>query len=491
MFASQSLETRHSRPPPATETDANESQAANPVWHQLAQNVDAKAPGSDAGVTDAANDAGVTDAGVPVSAGVPEPPKAEAAAPTGPNACATAAEEKRKKAFRFKLFSRPNFRPSNTLGMFDAGYSPLLSLMTVISKLKLKFLPADNAPDMITRWMMKKLGMDTSVFFWTKPQQENYKKDFMQRIISAWTAKYKFISKKPCWPFTAIPIVMPRYVKNDNDAHFILKIHKSSDAAANSSAPTATSILRPQNKAGKWQGSGDLWESDSRTDPDFSSKSVAKSERERLQSAITTSAASPVLFDQNQHKLKPVAVSSLRILAAAMKKKNPSDPAIPLKLEGFASMEGDSKHNKKLSRKRVLAVKSLLAAEGVPQPLKEDAKGPVGTANDSTNRKVDISADSSFENSYSANKFSAAEHEYGHILGMPDEYLNKPTGPKQRDYMKLVQQAGVDGPAKWGNRTSSIMSTGVDVLPRHYVTMWEALGTMTDPDIPKSDWKIS
>ena len=30
----------------------------------------------------------------------------------------------------------------------------------------------------------------------------------------------------------------------------------------------------------------------------------------------------------------------------------------------------------------------------------------------------------------------------------------------------------------------------VDVLPRHYLTTWEALGHMTAPDITRNEWSI-
>jgi hypothetical protein len=42
----------------------------------------------------------------------------------------------------------------------------------------------------------------------------------------------------------------------------------------------------------------------------------------------------------------------------------------------------------------------------------------------------------------------------------------------------------------FGQDTSAIMSTGRDVLPRHYVTFWEALARMTTPDITQAEWKI-
>ena len=53
-----------------------------------------------------------------------------------------------------------------------------------------------------------------------------------------------------------------------------------------------------------------------------------------------------------------------------------------------------------------------------------------------------------------------------------------------------VAAAGVAAPAQWGDMTSSLMSSGVDVLPRHYVTLWEALGRMTTPDITQAEWSL-
>jgi hypothetical protein len=107
---------------------------------------------------------------------------------------------------------------------------------------------------------------------------------------------------------------------------------------------------------------------------------------------------------------------------------------------------------------------------------------------------VDISVDQDFEKTYASNRYSVGEHEFGHLLGLPDEYQDNTTGrlgTAQTNYMALVTGAGVQGPAVWGVHTSSVMSAGVDVLPRHYVTLWEALGRMTAPDIAQNEWEIT
>ena len=98
-----------------------------------------------------------------------------------------------------------------------------------------------------------------------------------------------------------------------------------------------------------------------------------------------------------------------------------------------------------------------------------------------------------FEGTYASNRFSPGEHEFGHAIGLPDEYKNITTGKlgdKQTAFINLAAAAGVAPPYQWGDMTSSLMSSGVDVLPRHYLTFWEALGQMTSPDITRNEWSI-
>ena len=156
-------------------------------------------------------------------------------------------------------------------------------------------------------------------------------------------------------------------------------------------------------------------------------------------------------------------------------------------------MEEESRRNDRLSRERAEAVADELRRAGVPQSLIIDPQGPVGAPNDAANRKVEIVPDTTFETTYTGNRFSPAAHEFGHALGLPDEYVNRTTGnlgAKQTAFVNLAQQAGVAPPDRWGDRTSSVMSVGEDVLPRHYLTIWEALGQMTSPDITRNEWSI-
>jgi hypothetical protein len=146
-------------------------------------------------------------------------------------------------------------------------------------------------------------------------------------------------------------------------------------------------------------------------------------------------------------------------------------------------------------------------------------------------RQATVEADEKFAASWTGNLYSILAHEFGHMLGNPDEYfmygtatldqriaqLLKSGDPDkvreaqnlqakknagqgfddqdaqrseiQSKYAQLVDSANLEIP-EFGPKTSSIMSAGADLLPRHYTPLWEALGRITSPDIKQNEWKL-
>lgn len=469
------------------------------IAHELAHvvsgggaNTVARAPdagvAADAALVPDAAAAGPVDAGVPLPAGV-----AAAATPLFDGlfgACLTPEEGVRRDAFALRHMHLERYIPSTTFGMFDADYFPLVGLMPVTVKMKFNFVSADNAPGML-EWLTRSLaGEDLSRFFWSDTEKDDFKSDYIGRVTARWSAQHTMTSTKPCWDFRAIPLVMPVEVADDASAHYVTTVHKSPGPGIDyKSATNDPDVAHPERPA-----SADLYQSDVREAPDFNSGSVATTERQRLESALAAAAASPVLFSNDSDVISPAARTALTAFADAARQKNPSDPLIPLKVDGFASRDGDATHNVDLADRRAVAVRSFLAGLGVLQPIGVLGHGPVGAVGDAANRRADITVDHTFETTYAGNRYSVGEHEFGHMLGLPDEYQNNTTGTlgaQQTLYSGLVTAAGVPGPAVWGVDTASQMSNGVDVLPRHYATLWEALGRMTTPDIAQSEWSIS
>lgn len=450
---------------------------------------DADSGVADSGVADTGASAGPTDAGAaPVPAGVPPaPPPVLFDSSFG--TCATEEEGRRRDAFALRYLHVERNIPSTTHGMFDAAYLPFASLMPVTVKIKFNFVSADNAPNLFAAAWRALGGEDVSRFFWSDTEKADFKRDYISRIVARWSAKFTMTSTKPCWAFTAVPLVTPLEVDTDDEAHFVATVHKSPGPGIDYKSITyLPDMAHPERPS-----TATLYSSDVQEEPDFGSPSVATSERQRIEAALTAAGASPVLFEKDKDVITPAARTALTAFADALKQKNPSDPLIPLKVDGFASSEGDATRNTTLADGRAVAVRNLLSSLGVMQPIGVLGHGAVGVPNDPANRKADITVDHAFETTYATNRYSVGEHEFGHMLGLPDEYQNNTTGALgtlQTNYSGLVTSAGVQGPAVWGVRTASQMSTGIDVLPRHYVTLWEALGRMTTPDITQAEWKL-
>jgi outer membrane protein OmpA-like peptidoglycan-associated protein len=427
---------------------------------------------------------------------VPQPAGGGAAPGTpggAPGACPDAAEQARKLAFRGRTdFALTNNIPSTGIGKFDARYFPAAGIMPVTIKLHFDFVEADNTPGFLERMRRRLGGQSNAAFFWSDAEKADYVNQFVARVSARWSNQHTIHATKPCWTeLFAIPVVTPVSVEDKAGAHFAVTVHKSSGPGIDyKSGVNNEHLLNPAT-----QPTADFWQSDNRENADFNSGSVARTERQRLEAALTGAAAHPIQFLRDSSDVNSIdggASGKLSAFATVANQANPSAPMIPIKIDAFASAEGDAGHNSTLAQQRADAVAGVLRGAGLRQPLAITGHGPVGAPNDATNRRADVVVDTAFETTYHGNRYSVTEHEFGHMLGMPDEYSNATTGPLagvQTSYNGLVTSAGLATPT-FGQDTSSQMSNGVDVLPRHYVTLWEALGRMTTPDITQAEWSF-
>ena len=87
--------------------------------------------------------------------------------------------------------------------------------------------------------------------------------------------------------------------------------------------------------------------------------------------------------------------------------------------------------------------------------------------------------------------YNASVHEIGHMLGLQDEYAaaDEEGHGMSKAHQQLLDASGVDQHLIDAD-TTSIMSSGKDVMPAHYVTLWEALGQMTSGFLQPKEWKL-
>lgn len=77
----------------------------------------------------------------------------------------------------------------------------------------------------------------------------------------------------------------------------------------------------------------------------------------------------------------------------------------------------------------------------------------------------------------SVDSFPIAAHEFGHMLGLSDEY--QPADLEARAHIRTALSIGIK-PPDFGKNTASMMSMGDRFLPFHYITLRDAVMTMIE-----------
>ena len=382
---------------------------------------------------------------------------------------------------------------------------------------------------------------------WAKPDEDAFVDTFRQQAVAAWSGKYSFACIKPGFTELRADVVVDVVRELDPaKAHFHHRIQKNRGMI--------TGIGREQNDDPTKINVGNFTEADAPVRPHDSKSTcagIASHDVERLQDLAKAHHVNPIKFTKGSRaQIAPASRQNLdAFILAVLRTERPGSVPVPLVATGKSNKrEASARGNP--AQDRANAVKAYIDGKAIrnkpcetrlfddvvsaqeavykskKSKLSKEAEkeklDPLKARQD--HREVELDVKEDFV--WNGDPYSILAHEFGHMLGNPDEYFAygsaavrdakvrqlqasgtpedlllatkiaalTPTGvashsSAQEGMVRLAEGAGQEIP-EYGPKTSSIMSAGADVLPVHYTPLWEALSKITSDVITREEWSI-
>lgn len=343
-------------------------------------------------------------------------------------------------------------------GKFDLVYNPPANLVDINMKVQFTF-PEDTAP--ITEEQDEK--------------QKAYRENFAKMIKKSWSKRYQFKNvREPqvVWGRLTPTDVKVNVIEVDSDPHFEIQV-----------SPTTT------GRSSVGGGVTKLWKDKDKPVAKFN-PGTATGELKRVERILPT-----VQFDEGSADVKSTYDESLEFLATYLRRIN--NPKFKLEIVGHNNKVPEkASESQKISEKRAKAIHDVLVGHGLTNhTLEQNGVGETGATEDGAWRKVVFKH--SLDDSSWKNMQDVTPHEFGHMVGLGDEY-----GSGNATHYDLTKKAFgekyADQVAKQGDTDyASVMEGGDDVRIQHYVTFWDALvkatttkATEPDPKFGHDDWKF-
>lgn len=357
--------------------------------------------------------------------------------------------------FRSANYALPNYAIGIN-GKFDASYVPAAKRLSVLVKVAFAF-PAT----------------------WSKKSKASYRSTYIGRVQQAWTGKFSFVN-----------------VREPKDVWSKLGPVRVGISIREVKVGTQHFLIQPSNTAGTAQVAGgvtQLFKGDLAPQKAFNPGTGA-GELTRLNRITPT----PIQFAAGSAAIPAADRPKLAFMATYLKRIH--NPQFVVTISGHANDAPTKKANAALSLRRAAAVRAELRNAGlVGHRVFVVGRGSTGSAaGDPSWQKTAISSrlPAGWQNQQ-----ATAVHEFGHMLGLGDEYGGAPGGATNATHHGLTAAAlGIDYAnqvAKRGDTDyASIMEGGDDIRVQHYVTLWSALvdasakAAVPTPLFGRADWKF-
>ena len=227
--------------------------------------------------------------------------------------------------------------------------------------------------------------------------------------------------------------------------------------------------------------------------------------------SLTALTPSPITFGPGSDVIPGADKTRLEFLGTYMRRRQV--PKFKMTVDGHHQLvvhaPGTSTRDKRsaeraaqsLSTRRAQVVRAILHEQGATTPHRITAtgRGTAGAAAAPAWDKVEI-ASVLFDPAWQ-NRQATTPHEFGHMLGLGDEYSSAaaPVGTPSSHHALTVSAFGqqyADASAKRVVDGSSLMHSGTELRPHHYVTFWDGLAQLTQaaaqPTVKfgQADWKF-
>ncbi len=396
-------------------------------------------------------------------------------------------------------YTWPNFSPNNwsmnaagkftayNWGKFDVRYSPAAKMVDMDIRVRFQFI--DDQPKTMFFGMIPLESRKTREE--REKRHDLYSQAFEQQVVAGWSQQFDFQNiRAPQSVWGKLNPTQVRVNVQDVDRikgggkagahHWTIKVKlKSTGRAEVINASNLVKFYKGDDKASMAFNPG-----------------TSKGELKRVRRI----APSPILFQPAKTDIKSAeAIENLQYFGTYLKRIN--NPQFKVSIVGHANATGKKDENQKYSEERAKSVKDRIVAGGIgPHSVTAKGVGDAGATADSRWRKVTIGVD--MGKAGWKNFSDVTLHEFGHMIGLDDEYTRVGDSRKFADHYILIKKAFGDKYAKEvskipGAESASVMYQGNDVRLHHYVTFWQALYETTKAKAPApkerfgfKDWKF-